>query len=286
MRVIGVVSQFLDYLDLRLGSSSGVVVVVCRVVFIFLLFTWLNHLISCAWVAIGFHAPSDTGMRWMDLSVLSGEQVFRDTSLLYQYLTAMHWSMAQASVPGLVAVNSWERVACVWLRLVDKIFNCTLISALSAIMVGHTMLNSKQSVEFRKLGIFLKDNGVSNRTALRVRKEAMRRMARPDVLSEEHVPVVGSHEGKKGRSWNTWRRNRFQTKEGNTKAQHDPTVRVNIARVAVCCVRALFAEASCPQLCVGSCVSTCWVGSWSAFLRSISGTHAVRRSSATFASRL
>ena len=193
MRVIGVVSRLFDYLDLRLGYNSGVAVVLCRVAFIFVLFTWLNHLISCAWVAIGFHASSDTGMRWMDLSVLSGEQVFRDASQSYQYWTAMHWSMAQASVPGLVAVNSWERVACVWLRLVDKIFNCTLISALSAIMVGHTMLFGKQSAEYRKLGNFLKNHDVSHQTALRVRKEAMRRLVRPEVLSEENVPVVGRH---------------------------------------------------------------------------------------------
>ena len=71
VRVIGVVSRFFDYLDLRLSYNSGVVVVLCRVAFIFVLFTWLNHLISCAWVGIGFHAPSDTGLRWMDLSVLS-----------------------------------------------------------------------------------------------------------------------------------------------------------------------------------------------------------------------
>ena len=57
--------------------------------------------------------------------------------------------------------------------------------------------------------------------------------------------------------------------------QHQGIVRVNIARVAVCCVRALFAEACCPKLYVGSCVSTCWVSSWSSCLRSISGTHAV-----------
>ena len=105
--------------------------------------------------------------------------------------------MAQASVPGLLAVNSWERVACVWVRLADKVFNCTLISALSATMVGVMMLNSKQSAEFRRLGNFLKTNGVSHPTAERVRKEAMRRLARQDVLSEEHVPVVGSHDGKK-----------------------------------------------------------------------------------------
>ena len=71
MRMIGVVSWFFDHLDLRLGASSGMVVVVCRV-FIFLLFTWLNHLISCAWLCLGFHGPSDTGMRWIDLSAQTG----------------------------------------------------------------------------------------------------------------------------------------------------------------------------------------------------------------------
>ena len=102
----------------------------------------------------------------------------------------MHWSMAQASVPGLLAVNTWERVACLWLRLVDKIFNVTLISALSAAMVGVTM-TSKLSVELRKLGQFLRMSGVTRRTALRVRKAAIKRFSQSVVVGEEQIPVVG-----------------------------------------------------------------------------------------------
>ena len=45
---------------------------VCRAIFIFSLFTWLNHLISCGMVGIGFCATADTGMSWMDTRIQSG----------------------------------------------------------------------------------------------------------------------------------------------------------------------------------------------------------------------
>ena len=190
IRLIGGISHVFDSLELRVGCHSGMFGLVSQVVFIFSLFTWLNHLISCGMVAIGFYATADTGMSWMDTSIQSGRASFAESTRSYQYWTAMHWSMAQASVPGLVAVNTWERVACVWLRLVDKIFNLTLISALSATMVGVTM-TSKKSVELRKLGQFLRTSGVTRRTAMRVRKAAIKRLSQTDVVREEQIPVVG-----------------------------------------------------------------------------------------------
>ena len=190
IRLIGGISHVFDNLEFRIGGHSGMFGLVSQVVFIFSLFTWLNHLISCGMVAIGFYATADIGMSWMDTSLESGRASFAESTRSYQYWTAMHWSMAQASVPGLLAVNTWERVACVWLRLVDKIFNVALISALSVTMVGVTM-TSKKSVELRKLGQFLRTSGVTRRTALRVRKAAIKRLSQTDVVGEEQIPVVG-----------------------------------------------------------------------------------------------
>ena len=78
----------------------------------------------------------------------------------------------------------------VWLRLIDKIFNVTLIAALSPAMVGVTM-TSKRSVELRKLGQFLRMSGVTQRTALRVREAAIKGLSQSDVVGEEQILVVG-----------------------------------------------------------------------------------------------
>ena len=188
LRMIGGMSQVFDNLELRIGGHSETFGLVCRVIFIFSLFTWLNHLISFGMVGIGYHATADTGMSWMDTR--TGRASFAESTRAYQYWTAMHWSMAQESVPGLLAVNTWERVAYVWLRLIDNIFNVTLISALSAAIVGVTMA-SKRSGELRKLGQLLRMSGVTQRTALRVREEAIKRLSQSDVVGEEQILVVG-----------------------------------------------------------------------------------------------
>ena len=190
IRMIGGISQVFDNLELRIGGHSETFGLVCRVILIFSLFNWLNHLISFGMVGIGFHATADTGMSWMDTRIQSGRASFAESTRSYQYWTAMHWSMAQESVPGLLAVKTWERVAYVWLRRIDNIFNVTLISALSAAMVGVTMA-SKRSVELRKLGQLLRMSGVTRRTALRVRKAAIKRLSQSDVVGEEQILVVG-----------------------------------------------------------------------------------------------
>ena len=191
-RMMHLINGLFDQLEVRAGNMSSVLVIFCRALFIFVVFTWVNHILACLWAVIGFHAPSDTGARWVDLPVYSGGGIFKSWDTAYQYWTSLHWSMSQASVPGLLAVNSWERAACVWLRIVDKMFNCTIISALSATMVGVTILANKQGAELRKLSLFLRDHGVSPSIAVRVRNEVIKRSARTVFPLEEDVPFLKS----------------------------------------------------------------------------------------------
>ena len=185
------INGFFDQLEVRAGNMSRVLVKCGRTPFMFVIFPWVNHILACLWAVVGFHAPSDTGARWVDLNVKCGDGSCKFWDSSYQYWTSLHCSMSQASVPGLLA-NCWQTVACVWLRIFDKVFNCTIISALSATMVGLTILASRQGSELRQLSVFLRDHQVSPSAALRVGSEVIKLSARTEFPLEEDVPVFKS----------------------------------------------------------------------------------------------
>eukprot|EP00971_Amphidinium_carterae_P285739 5673579-Amphidinium_carterae.1 len=52
------------------------------------------HIISCAWYAISVWIPSDTGLRWVDLTLEVGDGyiIFLDSGYFFQYVVAFNWT--------------------------------------------------------------------------------------------------------------------------------------------------------------------------------------------------
>ena len=63
------------------------------------------------------------------------------------YLSAFHWSLAQITLGAteLIAFNSCERVLSVLLMFFGLLFGSTLVSSLSATLIGMQMRASEQS---------------------------------------------------------------------------------------------------------------------------------------------
>lgn len=153
---------------------------------------WLNHLMCCAWIAVGRSAHTDTGMRWVD-GVNGGVSLdFLEANFGYQYSTAFHWSMAQL-VSGEIEIscaNTAERMFNILCLLVGLLFSSTLVSSLSASMVEMQMRMRESRTKLMRLRRYLRENKVNRITALRVQQQAVDRLGRKQKLIEKDVQVI------------------------------------------------------------------------------------------------
>mmetsp|Transcript_109741 Transcript_109741/g.321248 ORF Transcript_109741/g.321248 Transcript_109741/m.321248 type:complete len:998 (+) Transcript_109741:54-3047(+) len=155
---------------------------------------WVNHVIGCAWFALGRLAPSDTGTRWIDLSTEADGVLldFMDAGGLYQYLTAMHWSVAQLTLGAIDVnpVNAGERVFNISCLIGGLVFGSTLISSLSATMVEFQMTRKSRNDEIRKLRRFLRENQVRQSVAVCVLQQARERLFVQEKIREKDVHAL------------------------------------------------------------------------------------------------
>uniref|UniRef100_A0A7S1RXK4 Ion transport domain-containing protein n=1 Tax=Alexandrium catenella TaxID=2925 RepID=A0A7S1RXK4_ALECA len=188
-RVVGVVG---DALGKRLPETRHAYLQCCRTVCGML---FVNHLVSCAWYALGRMGPSDTGMRWIEVVIDHGNGVgmpFLASNHVHQYITSFHWSVSQLTLAGMdvMACNSAERVFSIVCLVMGLIFGTTLVSSLSASMMEHQMARGDQMQKLRKLSLFLRENEVSMGVAALVQQQAKERIAMRPKLQEEDVSAL------------------------------------------------------------------------------------------------
>jgi len=188
MRAVRIVEDFVD------SSLSDLARISLRCVMVVCGMLWVNHLVGCAWFALGRLAPSDTGMRWTDTSKdWNGNEVnFMEYDLPHQYITSLHWSMAQFTLGAMdiAACNSIERVYNIICMAMGLIFGSTLVSTLSASMVDHQITKKDQIQRLRKLRRFLSDNNISRSVATLVQQQAKERLAMQARIQEEDVSAL------------------------------------------------------------------------------------------------
>jgi len=157
---------------------------------------WLNHLISCCWFAIGRWAPSDTGRRWVDTSRevdVNGEPLdFLAYGRWYQYITSMHWSVAQFTLGSIdyPCYNSFERGFNMVCLVLGLIFGSTLVSMLSASMVDYQLSRQEQTRKLVQLRRFLRQNKISEITAASVQQQATQRLGNHEKIKEQDVQIL------------------------------------------------------------------------------------------------
>jgi len=154
----------------------------------------ISHLIGCAWYTIGRTAPSDTGMRWIDLTMdWNGQEVnLLQQELLQQYFCAVHWSMAQivGGNMNIIAYNSCERVYNMLCMASGLIFGCSIVSMLSTSLVQYQVSKNDQIQKIRQLRRFLMENDISRGTATLVQQQASVRLSTQSKLREEDVHAL------------------------------------------------------------------------------------------------
>jgi len=155
---------------------------------------YVNHLMACVWYAIGAGSYTDTGYRWLDLTVGSDDTVtYEAVSTEYQYATSLHWAVTQMT-PGSMQVspqNTTERVFNVMCLLLGMVFFSHTISMLSSKMTSIKIAEQHKEEQLHTLRRFLRQNGVSHSLSVRLHREVAERMsASKKVLHINEIKVI------------------------------------------------------------------------------------------------
>jgi len=191
LRIARLVRMYEDSIE---WCSSGSFVATTRVVGMLCVSLWVIHVLGCIFYYVGTLEGTDTGLTWLSTKIeVDGQHfAYRDLDKTYLYWSAFHWSMAQITLGAseLVAFNTYERVLSVVLMLVGLLFGSTLVSSLSATLIGIQMRASEHSKLARDIDRYLHQHQVSLNTANLVRKSALSRLTRPKKLMESDIPTL------------------------------------------------------------------------------------------------
>lgn len=192
LRIIRLARTSEDIIDKYASAASRMML---KVLSIFLVVLWMNHMIGCMWYATGRLAPEDTNMRWTETTISVADATYEYVELhnFYLYITSFHWSMAQMTLGAidLVAVNTTERIFNILMLLFGMLFSSTLVSSLSATLIGFEMQMNDQNQQLRLLRRYLRQNNVSVELSLRVNQQAEHRMREVQRLNDSDVRALG-----------------------------------------------------------------------------------------------
>jgi len=174
-------------------TSSDYFYMLMQVVKLFWFILWINHVLCCAWYTLGTQ-PGDTKVTWLDTPLLDNglEITFETTSVHYQYMTSLHWSMSQMT-PGSMPIgpmNTMERAFNVFCLLFGLLFGTSLISQLSAKIVQFNLAKQEQTVRMVQLRRFLREWGIAGSLAIQIQRQIKDRMRDRKRLAMHEVLVL------------------------------------------------------------------------------------------------
>jgi len=176
------------------GGFAAHIHALIRVVAIFFATLWANHILSCGWFVVGSVAPSDTGCRWVSSAASDVHEDIRfvDTSAVYQYVTALHWAIAQSTLGAMEisSCNTSERFYTIVCLMLGLVCGSTLVSQLSASMVEFQMMHQEKNKQLRALRRYLQENQVNSNISAVVVRQAQERLGLQERLTKRDVPVL------------------------------------------------------------------------------------------------
>jgi len=160
-----------------------------------------NHLLACGWHLLGQEGRADTDLRW-GRSVSMHTHAYPDGlgftiddyPILYQYLTALHWTVAQMTLGAsdVTPVNSGERMYNIMLLFLGLVVGSTCVSLVSAEIIKYTVTKRDQAVLVESLWRYMSQNTVPTQLRMRVMAQVNERLVeRLAQLSEDDVGALG-----------------------------------------------------------------------------------------------
>jgi len=139
----------------------------------------MAHLVACIWYGIG---NQEVEGHWVqDLG-------FEREPLPYRYMTSLHWSLSQFSggMDEIRPHNTAERLYAVCVFLLAFVMAAVFVSSLTSSMTRLHIIASHQSRQLSVLRRYLSQNGISDRLAMRVQRNAQHAISEQQRLMPEH----------------------------------------------------------------------------------------------------
>lgn len=158
-----------QYLFLVMSMVQHVVIIVVA-----------NHLVACAWYGIG-STERDDGKSWVV------EHDFRDASVIYCYLTSLHWSLTQFT-PASMDVqphNVFERCFAVFVLGIALVVFGSFLSSITATITALRQLDAKHEDQFWLLRKYLRQNHFSRDLSMRVTRYLQVEVSRQKTRVQE-----------------------------------------------------------------------------------------------------
>eukprot|EP00746_Dinoflagellata_sp_MGD_P095417 gnl/MRDRNA2_/MRDRNA2_38231_c0_seq1.p1 gnl/MRDRNA2_/MRDRNA2_38231_c0~~gnl/MRDRNA2_/MRDRNA2_38231_c0_seq1.p1 ORF type:complete len:1059 (-),score=136.93 gnl/MRDRNA2_/MRDRNA2_38231_c0_seq1:114-3290(-) len=177
------------------SSSRGLLIRSLKLIFLIIL---LNHFLACIWFAIGrLTADPDTGLTWLDTIVKGNSGMdshfsYWEASALFQYTTALHWSMTQMS-PGSMEVfprNSTERIYNILCLFIGLVVSAIVVSQLSAKLVQLQTANREKIKQVQDVRRFLHTYRIDRTLRRHIEAQVLERLKADKRLVEQDVPAL------------------------------------------------------------------------------------------------
>merc|ERR1712232_74849 len=175
LRVIRL-QQGVQLIDERIRSDR--LMIFADIVKILLVIMGVAHLSACVWYGIG---ARDLSRTWIT------QHLRKSDDLAYRYSLSLHWSLAQFSggMDEVVPHNLLERIYAVSTWVLGFMLAAVLASSLTSEITRLQIISNQHAQQLSILRRFLSDNGVSNRLAVRVQRNARHALAQQQRYMQE-----------------------------------------------------------------------------------------------------
>lgn len=171
LRIFQIGEQMFE--EVMTNFSEGAKVSVTFLGLVLIVFS-LSHVATCALWSLGRSTVTDTGMTWL----IDGELGLDKHGAVYQYATAFHWSIAALTLGNMeiTCKNSAERMFSIVCLVLGLLLGCTLISSVSATLVGFQVAKKEVTQQRRKLQRFMRENRVPMDVSHPIQQQATERL--------------------------------------------------------------------------------------------------------------
>mmetsp|Transcript_73147 Transcript_73147/g.169636 ORF Transcript_73147/g.169636 Transcript_73147/m.169636 type:complete len:713 (+) Transcript_73147:91-2229(+) len=144
-----------------------------------------NHFVACAWYWLGAFLMSS-----MDTWVSTD---FRDVSVPYKYMTALHWSLTQFTPASMSVqpVNMSERTFAVFVLVCALVIFSSFLSSITASITALRQLDARHEGQFWLLRKYLRQNHITPDLGARVTRYLQLAVSRQRLrVQEQQVDLL------------------------------------------------------------------------------------------------
>lgn len=184
LRLLRVLKMEGGYRKMQERINSNIALMVSGIIKLVLWLVTVNHFLGCFWYALG--TATEDG--W------ATQPEFVETTILYRYLTSVHWSLSQIHGEHLLKIhNTWERATAVLILFMALCLFSLFVSAITDLMFQLSQHTREKSTKMQALNNFFAEYRIEKELAQKAKQELeelieVRECFRNDIALTEILP--------------------------------------------------------------------------------------------------